>query len=304
MTYQNNPFLSCGFFSVPCEVADRHLKIASPLQLKVLLWACRQAGGTFDEAAVAEALRVEPSDAADALAYWHEAGILMTKEAPKPIVEETKAPKKAVRAATVKPDRVEVARRGLECPELGFLLHEAEKKFGRALKQNEASTIVWLYDDEGINLPLMLLLFEHAAASGDFHIGAIERTAMAWIDAGVSDVAAAESYIVAQKSRRDAWTQVERAFGLPHRKPSDKESDLALKWVNEWEIPFELLREAYNRCIDATAKISFPYMAKIIEKWKAAGYTTVEQTKTDLQTVGSDKATYDLNKATEDMYST
>lgn len=305
MIYANNPFAGCGYFSVPCDAADRHLKIASPLQLKVLLWACRQAGGSFDPAAVAGALRCDESEAADALSYWAEAGILLAKDRPQTAPKEEKPiPKKAVRAAAVKPDRAEVTRRGLECPELGFLLQEAQQKFGRALKQSEASTIVWLYDDQGINLPLMLLLFENAAAAGTMHIGAIERTAMEWVDAGVTDVAAAEAYIVAQKAKRDAWATVERAFGIPHRKPSDREAALACTWVEEWAMPFDLLREAYNVCIDNTAKLSMAYIGKVLSRWKAAGYTTVEETRRQSETKSSPNATYDLTKATDELYST
>ena len=123
----------------------------------------------------------------------------------------------------------------------------------------------------------MLMLFEHAKSLNNFRIGFIERTAMDWIDAGVTDVVAAENYLTEQKAKQGAWGVVQNAMGIPQRKPSDKEAELAHKWVNEWSISFELLKEAYNICIDNKAKLSMPYINKIIEAWHSQGVKTVAE---------------------------
>ncbi|MBR5452319.1 MAG: DnaD domain protein [Clostridia bacterium] len=278
MKYAVNPFASEGFFSLP-SVVEKNIKIASHEQLKVIIWAAKNGMGEIDPKAVSEALRISESAAADALDYWTDNGALLKKGAPEVVEAPKKETKKAVRAATVLPSRQEIARRGNECPQIAFLLREAQMKFGRALKDSESGLIVWLYDDQGIDVPLMLMLFEHAKAMNNFRIGFIERTAMDWIDAGISDVTSAEEYLTTQKAKQGAWSVVERAFGIPHRKPSDKETDFAHKWVNEWEISFELLKSAYNICIDNKAKLSMPYINKILESWVSSGVKTPEDIK-------------------------
>lgn len=278
MKYAVNPFASEGFFSLP-SVVEKNIKIASHEQLKVIIWAAKNGMGEIDPKTVSEALRISESAATDALDYWADNGALLKKGAPEVVEEQKKETKKAVRAATVLPSRQEIARRGNECPQIAFLLREAQMKFGRALKDSESGLIVWLYDDQGIDVPLMLMLFEHAKAMNNFRIGFIERTAMDWIDAGISDVTSAEEYLTTQKAKQGAWSVVERAFGIPHRKPSDKETDFAHKWVNEWEISFELLKSAYNICIDNKAKLSMPYINKILESWVSSGVKTPEDIK-------------------------
>ena len=304
MKYAVNPFASDGFFSLP-SVVEKNLKIATHEQLKVIIWAAKNGVGEIDAKAVADAMRISESAAADALEYWAENGALLKKDAPAVVKEQKKEAKKAVRAATVMPSRQEIARRGSECPEIAFLLQEAQMKFGRALKDSEAGMIVWLYDDQGINLPLMLMLFEHAKAMNNFRIGFIERTAMDWIDAGVTDVASAESYLVEQKAKQGAWAVVERAFGIPHRKPSDKETEFAYKWVTEWEISFELLKEAYNICIDSKAKLSMPYINKILESWHSSGIKTPADIQKENKKQSSAKntsATYNIDLAKKRMF--
>lgn len=278
MKYAVNPFASEGFFSLP-NIVEKKLKIATFEQLKVIVWAAKNGVGEIDANAVAEALRISESAAIDALDFWAECGALLKKDAPKVQQEPKKETKKAVRAATILPSRQEIARRGSECPQIAFLLQDAQMKFGRALKDSEASLIVWLYDDHGIDVPLMLMLFEHAKAMNNFRIGFIERTAMDWIDAGITDVTSAEEYLATQKAKQGAWAIVERAFGIPHRKPSDKETEFAHKWVNEWQVSFDLLKEGYNICIDNKAKLSMAYINKILETWVSSGVKTLQDIK-------------------------
>ena len=238
MKYAVNPFASEGFFSLP-SVVEKNIKIASHEQLKVIIWAAKNGVGEIDANTVANALRISESAAADALDFWTDNGALLKKDAPKPKEEPKKEIKKAIRSAIVLPTKQEWTRRGLECPEISFLLQQAQMNFGRALTDGESSKLVWLYDDQGINLPLMLMIFEHAKSMNNCRMSFIERTAMDWIDAGVTDVASAEAYLVEQKAKQGAWSVVERAFGIPHRKPSDKETEFAHKWVNEWKTSFE-----------------------------------------------------------------
>lgn len=304
MKYALNPFASEGFFSVPSVVSEK-LKIATHEQLKVILWAAKNGMGEIDAKAAADALRMSESAAIDALDFWAESGALLKKGEEIKVAEAKPEKKKAIRAATVLPTRQEIARRGNECPEIAFLLQQAQMKFGRALKDSESGMIVWLYDDQGINLPLMLMLFEHANSVNNFRIGFIERTAMDWIDAGVTDVTSAENYLVEQKAKQGAWATVERAMGIPHRKSSDKEAEFAHKWVNEWSISFELLKEAYNICIDNKAKLHMPYINKILESWYSQGVKTVADIKSESgkkEAKGNKTATYNIDLAKKRMF--
>ncbi len=308
MKYTVNPFPEEGFVSVPAAVVTRFLKLATPTQLAVLLWACKNGAGGFLPAEAAEALRISETEAEEALDFWTENRLLSSERPPVQQPAEQPPAKRSVRPETVKPDRNETVRRGLESPEIAFLLQEAQKKFGRALKQNEASTVVWLYDDEGVSLPLMLMLFEHAHAENNFKIGNIERTAVEWINAGITDVRQAEEYLVEKKARQGAWQTVMCTMGIPSRKPSEREAAFAAKWVNEWHLSTELLGEAYNICVDKNAKLSLPYIDKILEKWHSAGYTSVEQTRKEQESKAavravSSKGVYDLKLAERMMLS-
>lgn len=282
MDYTINPTAFTSAFTVPCSVVDKHIKLAGAAQLKVLLWIMRNMGDGICIEKISQAIGLPEMDVKDALQYWIEAGIIIaTGEKPqKPQPEEKKTAKTAVRKAAIKPSREEVARRGLECPEIAFLLQEAQLKFGRGLRQNEASTLVWLYDDEGLSAALILMIIEYAKSENKCNIGFIERTAIDWINSGIDSISAAEKKIRELNDQKIAWNIVRSAMGIEDRRPSPNELKLAYKWVVEYGFSREILAEAYNQCVDNTSKFSMPYIRKILEDWHKKNVKTIEDIKT------------------------
>ena len=277
MGYYLNPAELTAMFAVPSSVVDKHIKLASSEQLKVLLWALRNANN-FDSAVAAEALRITPDAATEAFDYWVGSGVLGATESPAPAVITTapKAPKKVIASTALKPNREEAAKRGLECPEIAFILRSAEQKFGRMLRQTEISTIVWLFDDQGLSASLILMIIEFAISEGRANIGFIERTAIEWVNDGVLDVESAERRLIDMRRKKSAWHIVETTMGIEHRSPTKAELEAADKWITEWNYGRDIIRAAYELCVDTTAKFSFPYIKKIMEGWHKQGVKSLE----------------------------
>jgi DnaD/phage-associated family protein len=280
MGYYINPTEMMGMFPVPCSVIDKHLKLADPNYIKILLWFLRNAAANFDVTAAATELKISEITVSEALLYWVDAGILCSTEAAPATASTTvkAAPKKAIKAE-IKPDREECVKRGLECPEIKFILDETAMQFGRGLKESEISTLVWLYDNQGISPSLLLMIISYAVSEGRATIGFIERTAVEWVNDGVSDVVTAENRLVEMRRKNSSWHLVETAFGIEKRQPSAAELEAADKWVTEWGYDREILRAAYDSCVDATSKFSFPYIKKILAEWHKQGVKTVDDLK-------------------------
>ena len=304
MDYFLNPNELCNCFAVPQSITEK-LKIANGDQIKALLWAIKN--NNFNAADIAENVGISPSFADDAMNFWVGMGVLCKKDQPISTAEKKKAvTKKAVRPETVKPDRTEVARRGLESPEIAFLLQEAQIKCGRALKQNEASTLVWLYDDEGLDVSLILMLLEFAASEGKFSISFIEKTAVEWINDGVRTITDAESKIIELTERKTAWREVCRVFNIERRMPSKNEMNYSYTWIKLWGYGSDILKAAYDACVDAIGKISIPYINRVITNWHKNKIKTVEdleKLKQTEPTVKENGASYNIENIENNMLS-
>jgi DnaD/phage-associated family protein len=282
MGYYLNPAQLVSMFPVPASVVDEHIKLATETQLKVLLYGIKHADKSFDIAFLSEALSIDSSEVTDALDFWAGFNILCSTEQPQIIKDDNSTVKasvtkpNAILKNAVKPTREESARRGLECPEVAFILHETELKFGRGLRQSEISSLVWLYDDQGLSASLILMLVGFAVSEGRANIGFIERTALEWINDGVTDIDSAERRLIDLRQKRSAWHLVETAMGIEHRSPSKAELEAANTWVNEWGYDREVLRAAYEACVDSTSKFSMPYIKKISSEWHKSGVKTID----------------------------
>lgn len=277
MKYLINAAAFIGAFPVPSTVVDKYIKLSSAVQLKVLLVCMRNSSSPIESDEIANILGISVSEVDDAILYWSECGIL-NAETP---AAKTAEVKEEIVSRLEKPNREDVARRGNEDPKIRFLLREAQMKFGRNLKMNESSTFVWLCDDLGIDVSVLLLLIEYAVSENKKNISFIEKTAIKWKDNGVETLVDAENEIKKAAQNKLAVSIVWKAFGIDTRKPSENEQKYCDTWVNEWGISSELLLRAYNICIDNKSKLVFQYIHAVLENWHKKGYKTVADTIND-----------------------
>ena len=294
MNYIIDPKVFSAVFTVPAAVADKHLKLARGEHIKVLLYIMRNMSVNPDNAEIAAAAGLSEYEVEEALLYWAGAGILLPdgRSAEK---AEIKAP--AVKQ-NAKPDRADVARRGAEDEKIRYLLTETQMKLGRNLKSNESSTLVWLYDDLGLDVSLILMIVQYAAAHGKPRISFIESTATDWVNRGIDTIAEADRELNKMAMSEQAWGIVCSSFGLEKRKTSKNELKLSLMWTDEWKMSREMLTAAYNACVDSISKFDMKYVSKILENWHEKGYKTpddIEEKKKNDNTESESFATYDLD---------
>lgn len=292
MEFKIKPEKLASAFMLPTEVADSHIKLAGALQLRVIIYCYRHMAESLEPSVIAEALAVDCEDVKDALLFWCELGLLscdkniVPQKEVKPVA--TKNPPKKV----VKPNRGEVAKRGLEDKEIAFLLSEAQVKFGRTLKQSECSSLVWMFDDLGLNASVILMAVEYALQAGRCNVNYIEKIAKDWADSGVLTIEDAERKIVELSNARLAWNVMRSAFGLDMRAPSESESKLAVKAVSQWKMSREVLKAAYDVSIDNIGKYKASYIKSVLEAWNKDGIKTRE----DLKKLNQEKNNASVNK--------
>lgn len=290
MDYFINPQSLSSVFTVPSAVVDRYFKLAKAEHIKVLLYVLRNMSDELTQSQISDGTGVDEYEVSESLLYWADAGILLPKN-------EIKSPEKPARnvvSKSEKPTRNDAVRRGLEDEKIKYLLHEAQIKFARNLKSNEVSTLVWLYDDEGLDVSLILLIIQYAVAHKKANIRFIESVAVSWIENGIDSVAAADEQLKQMALGEQAWAVVSSAFGLERRKPSQKETELSVKWVDEWKMTKEMLEQAYDECVNQKSKFSFPYVAKIIENRHNDG-NYAESGKKSKKSNDGNFASYDID---------
>ncbi len=322
MEYQLNLGAWNSVFAVPCDIVDCHLKLAGAAQLKVILWTLRHAGEPFTVEDMAAALSMSAADVRDSMLYWKETGVICESDGTlvppmnqntvqEPIVEsaasepvkntepEEKKPSRAL-SRPEKPDMKYLTERMQQDESIVYLMQTADEIFGRPTSNNEKETLLMIHEYDGLPVEVLLMLLQYAAGIGKCNVRYIEKVAINWSDEEITTLERAEQRIQQLTSGRSAAVIIQKLFGLTAHSPTEKEIRQADKWLNQWKFPTDVIRYAYEICVDAKGEYAPNYVNKVLERWKNEGIITLQMAEADQQkgkkkAEKKKKATYDID---------
>ena len=105
----------------------------------------------------------------------------------------------------------------------------------------------------------------------------IEKTALSWQEMGLDSDKAIEKYLDSQTIRYKQQQEVQNAFGIHDRRLTSKEQKWIDQWYGEFHFSIDMIRLAYEKTVDNTGKVSFPYIHKILSAWHQKGLRTLEE---------------------------
>jgi DnaD/phage-associated family protein len=271
--------LPSAWFLVPTSVAVKHLPSATEAELKVLLWLLA-AGPKATEEAACEALGLTATAVGEAVAAWVDRGVFMLSD--KQIVLAPPAacvgPAAGRMTETRRPSYrfAEVEAALAQNPPLRSALLTGQSMLGRTFSSTEYEILYALGDYYGLPPETILLLFSLCRSEGKTSAKAIEERAAEWMRLGITDPADAERYIARRRSAKSAESTVRSIFGIGERRLSKKERDFISRWTEDFRYGRDMIEPAYEKCVDATGKLSFAYIDRILSSWNAKGIATPE----------------------------
>lgn len=295
-------------FAVPTCVVDEHMKLAGAAQLKVLLYLLRHAGEPVTLDALAFAVGQKAADTQDALDYWIHCGVLshggnglqpaasVASSEPTAPPPHRAEPAKAAPAASVELPVAEI-KNALgqasaprvkdkfrypfdECmrfiaqePQLRSMLTAVESLLGKQLTHTEVCCFVSLVKWHGLPCTVIPMLLQYCRTIGKSNLAYVESTGIGWAAEEIDTFEKAEAKIAAQTARRKAWNAVRSALEIPERKATESEMKYVDLWINAQRLDTDLVRLAYDKCIDKNGKISFAYINGILKRYYEQGVT-------------------------------
>lgn len=317
MTYEVNYQNWNGVFALPTDLVDQHLKLAGAVQLKVALWVFRQGQRCFTPEDAAQSLRLSTADVVDALQYWVAAGLFSESDAIspqpaqrsanyfEPILPETTAstPKSptVVPRRQPKPTGKVFSERLKEAPDLALLMQEAQNILGKTISPSLGSTLLAAYDDYGLPVEVIIMLLQYVMSIGKISTNYIDAVAKGWAEEGIFSHDEAEKKLHMLSQLSISWRKIETVVGINHRSPSAREEQYTERWIYQWKFSLEMIREAYERCVNSTGKMTFSYMNKILERWYKNGIATPAQAKAEADARTKKRMEHTVQERTYDI---
>ncbi len=286
-----NSDLCCDALVIPGAAVERCLREANESQLKIYLYLLKNGADNPTIDSIADYFNYSEQDVKRALKFWNTKSRAAKVPAGGNIVEFTQRPVYTKEKIASLTGRNDVAQ----------LLFVAEQYMKRPIKQDEVTTILYVYDELGFPADLIEYLLEYCISNNkkSFRsIEAIEAVAVEWKEAGVSTLEEAKRLT---RHIPKEMNEVMEALGFPKdRQPVEAEIAYVRRWTERYGYGMDIIREACSRTVLNTCKPSIRYANGILKQWydakvekpediialdeefhkkKASGTKTVETTK-------------------------
>ncbi len=251
--------------AIPTRVVDGLLGIATGTQLKVLLFLMRFDKMAHSEEKIAEFCNIAPEDVASAISFWVKERILVQEQGKLRLVSAIKTIQTR-ELPRVQPTLI------LEETTVEFrqMVDEIQRLTGKALNSLMISLFYNMAENLGFSPEVIVQLAAYCNSIDKFTYRYMETVAADWYDNGIDSFEKTEEKIRLLERGRKLENRLATAFGI-RTAFSKKQREMIETW-NEMGMSEEMIREAYDRCMDRKSQMSFSYMNKILEDWHQKGF--------------------------------
>lgn len=269
-------------FAVPCDIVDNDIQKLSGDDVKVLLYMLRNTGVSADLHTISSRIGISDKAAQQSLCTLKSMGLISENIDNEPNVNLSNVVtncdfKKAHEIKYNRPSALDIAKRVETSKEIYFMMQEAQVVLGRPLSSSDSAVLITLHDNEGLPPDVILMLLQYCVSIGKTNMKYISKTGISWASAGIDNIQKAEKKIEELNSKNLAWRSFESIIGIDHRAPTETESEAVSRWINDWKFGENMIKEAYDRCVNMNGKYVLKYMDSIIKRWHSQGVFKIEQ---------------------------
>lgn len=285
MEYILNASIKNLGFVVPCEIVDKELKYLKESQLKVLLWVLRNSNKNIVFKNISYDIGIPCSEVENAVKFLESKNFITLNKSLEEVnftpINEPNAPEIKQPGKTnlkyQRPNAHYIAKRIQNSDEISFLMQEAEVILGRPLSTGDSAVLIMLHDNEGLPIDVILMILQYSVSAGKPGMKYIEKLGSSWSKEGIDSIEKAETKIKALNAVNINWKKFENIIGIEHRAPTAREAEAVMRWFDEWKFSEDLIKEAYDRCVNSNGKYVLNYMDSIIKRWRNEKIFTIEQ---------------------------
>ena len=155
------------------------------------------------------------------------------------------------------------------------LCKECQSVLGKSFTACDYNNVMQLKSYYKFSDEYILLLLEHCVEIEKASWAYIRKTASNLYDEGISSYSLLEEHFAARRNKRSLEYKIRKLLGIGDREFTKNEKAIFEKWI-ELKLSIDLIRRAYEITLEKTGKLSYAYMAKILENWHTSGIKTSE----------------------------
>lgn len=268
------------FVPVPRDFIEHIMPTANASYVMVYMYIMLLASTdkSMSTADIAKKLGLIETDVVNAIQYWNKIGV-MSGTGDNIIIK--KSVDEEISPDTDKKPIDDIASVISENEALSDLCLIAQEIIGKTLGNNELETLYWFYDRLGFSPEVITMLLEYCVSMDKRNMRYIEKVAITWHENNITTIDEAQAYITRASKRDEFTSNLRKLFGINDRNLSKTENLYLESWRDELKMSEDMVGLAYEYCIMATNKLSFPYINTILKRWFEQGISTIPEAEKD-----------------------
>lgn len=268
------------FVPVPKDFIEHVMPSSNASYVMVYIYVLMLAttGKSMGTADIAKKLGLIESDVINAIKYWNDKGmmsgtgetVIIKHSSDEEISPETN--RKTIE------DISDIISGNKALSDLCLISQEI---LGKTLGNNDIETLYWFYDELGFSPEVITMLLEYCVSLGKRNMKYIEKVALTWHENNITTMDEAQAYITNAASRKDYISVLRKLFGINERNLSKTEKLYLESWRDQLKMSTDMVGLAYDYCVLAVGKLSFPYMNTILKRWAEQGIKTIPEAEKD-----------------------
>lgn len=272
--------LNMDFVPIPKDFIEHIMPSSNAAYVMVYLYIMFLAsvGKSAETNEIAKKLGLIESDVVNAIKYWNDKGIfsgtgdtIIIKRS----VDEEISPE------STKKTIEEVSQIIDGNSALSDLCAIAQEILGKTLGNNDLETLYWFYDQLGFSPEVITMLLEYCVSMNKRNMKYIEKVAITWHENNITTMDEAQAYIMGAAKSDEFISSLRNLFGITDRNLTKTENLYLKSWRDELGMSADMVGLAYEYCVMATNKLSFPYINTILKRWAEQGIKTIPEAEKD-----------------------
>jgi len=273
-----------GILNLPSSVADL-APIASEEQLKVLLSLAGAPQHLNDIepflTTISQRLSISINEIKNALAFWVEKGVLSV-EGLEVAVQSAAISEAAVQNREPAYTGKQILSYVEKNKDFRALCNECQNVLGKSFTAQDYNNVMQLKSYYKFSDEFILLLLTHCVEIEKSSWAYIRKTAANLYDEGIFSYSKLEEHFAARRNKRSLEYKIRKLLGIGEREFTKSEKGYIEKWIG-LKTNFDVISKAYDITIEKTGKLSYAYMAKILDNWHNNGIKTAEDVEKSLE---------------------
>ncbi len=274
-----------GILNLPLGIAEL-VPVASEEQLKVLLSlsSAPQHLGDFEPylTTLSQRLNLNANEIKDALAFWASKGIISV-EGLDIDASDAAATEDAINNRVPAYTGKQILSYVESNKSFRALCNECQTVMGKSFTAHDYNNVMQLKSYYKFSDEFILLLLAHCVEIEKSSWAYIRKTASNLYDEGIFSYSKLEEHFSARRNKKSLEYKIRKLLGIGEREFTKSERNIIEKWIG-LKTDFNLISKAYEITVEkCQGKLSYAYMAKILENWHNSGIKTLEDAERSLE---------------------